>query len=118
MKNLTAIASLAFLAACGISEESFAEKYADKFCEVSEDLSCGDWCGDTSGTGTTTATTSNDCDFDSAAAKDCLNGEWTCNSDFDPILFPEGPAACLEVYDCGTTGTGTGTGTTTTTSGT
>lgn len=114
MKNLTLFA-LPLLVACGYSESKFEEDFAAAFCDKATELDCGE-CVEA--TGTTTATTGTDaaeCDYDSKAAKDCIDGEWTCTEitvpGADPILFVTPPDICLDVYDCGTA-TGT-TGTTT-----
>jgi hypothetical protein len=110
MKNLFAVSTLFALAACGISEDDFAAEYADKYCAELE--TCGsDFTCSTTGTTTATTTAVADCEFDAAAAQDCLDGEWTCD---DTLKLPIPPAACGTVYTCatGTTGTTTTTGTT------
>lgn len=90
-----------------MSEEDFAADYMDKYCE--ELTTCGSEfeCADTTGTATGTTTSEITCEFDSAAAKDCLDGEWTCD---DTLKLPVPPSECGSVYtNC--TGTPTGTGT-------
>ena len=92
-----------------LSETSFFEKYGEKRCEefarcvTNASASCEEL--------TTTATSMGDCEFDKAAAHDCLKGTWTCDTQFEGYEFPVPPSACASV--CGTsaaTGTGTGTG--------
>lgn len=109
MRNLMVISSLFFVAACGLSQEKFEEQFAEKFCE--EWAACNTTTECPTGTGTGTGTT--ECDFDKAAAKDCLDGEWTCNTDFPGFEFPVPPAACADVCGAatGTTPTETTTGT-------
>lgn len=98
MKNMMFISALVALAACGMSEDKFADKFADKACET-----CESWCdlpeGDDSGEDATA-----DCDFDSKAAKECLKADWTCETIGEgdaAIEFPDLPAVCGTVYDCG-----------------
>ncbi len=105
MKNLTLFA-LPMLAACGLSEEKFAEEYAQTFCDKIVELDCGTECVEATGTDTTaTATGTDTCEYDAKAAKDCLNGEWVCTDFGGGFLFPEGPAECLQVYVCTDTDT-------------
>jgi hypothetical protein len=93
--------------ACGITEDEFAAGYTDKYCAQLE--TCGsDFACSTSGTTATTTTALANCEFDAAAAQDCLDGEWTCD---DSLNLPNPPAACGTVYTC-TTGTTTTSGST------
>lgn len=41
-----------------------------------------------------------DCAFDRKLARECLNGVWTCDTEFVGFEYPVGPAACNAV--CGT----------------
>ncbi len=109
MKNLTLFASAVLFTACGYSEDKFAEDFADKLCET-----CSDYCATATTTGTTTGGTDDACDFDSKAAKDCIDGAWTCE-DLYGFQIPSLPDACADVCGSATGTTGT---TTTTTSGT
>jgi hypothetical protein len=98
---------LPLIASGCLSEASFFEKYAERRCEefatcvTAETASCEQL--------TTTETESADCEFDKAAARDCLKGAWTCDTQFEGFEIPVPPSACANVCG-GLTGTGTGTG--------
>lgn len=82
----------------GLTEEEFGEQFLDIFCEEWEACNTSEPCpvGATT-TRTTTATT--ECDYDPVAAQDCLDGSWTCNTDFPGFEYPVAPSVCSEV--CG-----------------
>lgn len=102
MRNLVYAATALSLVGC-LSQSAFEEKYAEKFCaEWAECNTAGTECP-TGGTGTGTGEEA-ECDYDSGAAKDCLNEEWTCNDDFPGFEFPVPPSACANV--CGDGGGG------------
>lgn len=100
MHRMIPFFALTFLTGCGMSEEKFMEEFEAKFCEKLEE--CGDFSCDDA-TGTTATGTEMTCEnYDKAAAKDCINGEWTCDADFG---FPIPPTVCNDV--CGaSTGSG------------
>lgn len=112
MRNLMFVSALFGLAACGPTEESFSEDFVTAYCDAWTACNTTTDCPVSSG-GTTTTTGTSTCDFDKAAASDCLDGEFTCNTDVPGFEYVEAPAACANV--CGSGGT---TGTTTSTSST
>ena len=88
-----------------LSEARFNEKYAEKKCEEFERcVTSGGSCGEL-GTGSTTTADPVECEFDKAAARECLRGVWTCDDQFEGYEFPIPPSACASV--CGTVGTAT-----------
>ena len=108
MKNALFIASLFALAACGLSEDKFAEEFATKVCDAYHE--CDESIDCEAGSTTDTSEAAVECEFDKDAAKACLDGVYACD---DSAGFPlvELPSDCLNVYDCSATGT-TSTGTT------
>ena len=114
MRNLIYTSALLSMVGCGISEDKFNEEFAAKYCEEQAICNPEMACGDATGT-TTTGTVVVECDFDKAAAKDCLNGTWSCNDDFPGFEFAVPPSVCGSVCGAATTGTTTTTETTTTT---
>jgi hypothetical protein len=114
MKYLT-LSALPLFVACGYSESKFEDDFAAAFCDKATELDCGECIEVTGDTTTTTTMDAADCDYDSKAAKDCVDGEWTCTEitvpGADPIQFVTPPAICADVYDCGTA-TGSGSDTT------
>ena len=102
MRNLFISAAL-LLAACGPSEDSFADDFLANAC----DAACDDsefYCNP--GDSTTDGTSSVECDFDKKAAKDCLNGEFTCDGE-EGATYTVAPAACdyTKIYTNCTGGT-------------
>ena len=88
------------LAGCNLSPEEFTEKKRDLQCEVCDgkgnfdceqipEESPEDMAG---------------CDYDEEAARECLKGNWSCNTDTPPIVFAESPEICDDVWDCGKAG--------------
>ena len=95
MRNLFISAAL-LLAACGPSEDSFSEDFLAAACDAGCELDSEFYCNPPEATGTTDATTETECEFDKKAAKDCLNGEFTC----DETGLTVAPAECANVYSC------------------
>jgi len=94
MRPVAPLLSL-MLVGCGVSEDEFQNRYGEKYCD--QQLSCVpesecDYAGYPDPT--------KGCDYDPAAAKDCLKDEWTCNVEFDPVVFPESAKTCDDVYVC------------------
>jgi hypothetical protein len=85
------------LSAGCLSQAAFEEKYAAKLCEEFE--SCVTSAEATCDELTTTTAEPVECEFDRSAARDCLKGVWTCDSQFEGYEFPIPPAACASV--CG-----------------
>lgn len=102
MRNAIMFPALFLAVACGYSEEKYADDYVEKFCAEWADCapdgsSCpvsnseaecpeGETCPEFT------------CDFNADAAKDCIDGAWTCNDEFEGFEFPEGPSACNNVF--------------------
>ena len=80
MRNLIYVATLA-LVACGYSEDKYAEDFAAKYCD--QLVECGqDPCADATTTETTDTTPVDDsCEFDSGAAKECIDAAWECSEE-------------------------------------
>ena len=102
MRNLVLAAATTLTLVGCLSQSAYEEKFVEKYCE--EWKACNTATPDDcpmegSGTGTTTAEAEDNCDYDSGAAKDCLNGEWTCNDEFEGFEVPVPPAVCADV--CG-----------------
>lgn len=98
MKKLL-IGATVMLAACGLSEDKFAEDFETKFCDAL--TVCGTECPDTSD-GEDGEDTTADCEFDKDKAQDCLDGlDAITEDDCDETTgFFTVPTACGEVYDC------------------
>jgi hypothetical protein len=101
MRNLLYVSALVAVGGC-LSQAKFEEKFADKYCE--EYLACTTVEGATCAEGTATGTAEVECDVDKAAAKACLDGTYTCNTDFPGLEFVIPPAECGQV--CGAAATG------------
>jgi hypothetical protein len=84
------------LAACGLSEDQYQEKYLDKYCDQYDTCDPEAQCDVDS-----FPDMYNNCDYEPKTARQCLQAEWTCNTDFDPIIFPEPADICEDVYVCG-----------------
>ena len=86
----------------GSPEEEFGLAFVDRYCdEWDACVTSGEPClfeGTTTGGGTTTTTT-DPCEFDAVAAQACLDGEWTCNTEYAGFEFVMTPDACGDV--CG-----------------
>ncbi len=76
----------------GISEDTYRDE-AQAACEVAD---CGDFPCDES------TEAPDNCVFDPLAAEACVSKAWTC-SELDGFGYPDGPAACADVYRCGST---------------
>ncbi len=100
MRNLMTIFTLA-LVACGYSEEKYAEDLAAKLCDTL--VECGGECVEGTGTGTGTVEIPDTCEFDSKAAKECIDATWEC-TDVGGVQFPTPAAVCATVYVCEGTG--------------
>ena len=101
MSRFIMLGALVGLAGC-LNEDKFTEQYADAACaeqticdEAIAELVCNPPAVDDA-----VEAVESTCDFDKAAAKDCLDGAWSC-SEFD-IAVP--PSACANV--CGSTDAG------------
>lgn len=87
--------SVGFVLLCGgcLSYQSFLDQKNDKFCEqyavCNPDADC-----ELPDEATVSDT---GCDFDASAARDCLKGEWACNTSFPGYEYPSAPSACLSV---------------------
>jgi hypothetical protein len=95
MHRHIAVAALLLLAACGMSEGKFLKKVVDvacAACEGEDAFECAAF--EESWTGL------EGCEYDPKAAKECAKGEWTCNTNTPPIVFPDRPSACDKVYEC------------------
>jgi hypothetical protein len=83
------------IAACGAatSETTFASTYGERYCEATEacgsSLECSPVVGERAG-----------CAYDAEAAAACLDGVWTCNTDYQGYEFAQPPSACDRVWDC------------------
>jgi hypothetical protein len=106
MRNLIYVATLA-LVACGYSEDKYAEDFAAKYCD--QLVECGgEPCADATGTDTTDTTPVDDsCEFDSGAAKECIDAAWECSEEVAGFSFPIPAEICGKVYVCSGTGTTT-----------
>ena len=98
MRTVMMISSLLGIAACGISEEEWAEEYQVLWCDQIEKCGSPLECDD----GAALQQSGEFCEYDRAAAKACLDEEaWGC----DENDFPTIPGACEDVVICsGTTG--------------
>ena len=113
MRNLITFATLA-LVACGYSEDKYAEDLATKLCDMVLECTgepCPETATGTTGTTGTTATVPDDCEFDGAAAKECIDAEWTCSEEVAGFSFPVPADVCANVYVCGETTGSEATGT-------
>ncbi len=84
------------LAACSLSPEDFASKKRDVACEVCE----GQGNFDCEQIPEESPEEMAGCDYDEDAARECLKGDWVCNTDTPPIVFAEQPDICDDVWDC------------------
>lgn len=96
MKHLIPLALVA-LVGCTLSPEKFAEKKRDLECETCE----GKGNFDCEQLPNEDPEDQAGCDYDEEAAKECLKGVWSCNTDVDPIVFAESPPICEDVWECG-----------------
>lgn len=80
----------------GVNENNFGEKYVEKYCAEYEDCSGESDCPLTTMATPTgyTPPTPAECDFDQAAADDCIDGEWTCDSFYGFTVVIPPPACC------------------------
>lgn len=72
---------------CDAMEECACESFDTGDCEIEVDCDETDW--------------PEGCLFDGQAARDCINGRFTCDVDGDSLEL-EAPAACARVYSCET----------------
>ena len=96
MRNIILLGAIAAMTACGYSEDKFNDDFATEFCRVTE--LCGGECAE-AGEGGEDA---GECDFDSDAAKSCVDGlaAVTECDDTDPMaLFDLIPATCADVCE-------------------
>ena len=97
MKNILGLLALTTLVGCSYSEDKFNDDSKQAGCAYLTD--CTDQyddfedCMDDDNTDDPDAS----CEYDSSAAKDCVDGleALTCENDFDDF-----PAVCLQVYVC------------------
>jgi len=91
--------SLLLLVAGCLDYPSFLQKQRDRYCEELEKCSPDTECVVPTVDDTGYTTGIEDCDFDRKQARDCLEGEWKCESPLgDPAYqYPIGPAACSAV---------------------
>lgn len=106
MDRMVGIAALAMLAACGYSEERFADDLTRAMCDklVECELFPGDedqcYLQTIDGEGDNT-----DCDYDPQAARECLSAIDSLTCPEEELLVP--PAVCGDVYtNCGGADTG------------
>jgi hypothetical protein len=96
MRTTLFLAATLAASACGYSEAKFENKFEKVFCDKLAE------CSGMSCDGIEREEPVEACDFDPSAAKDCIDGNWTCASFFG-MQFPSPPAACGRVYtDCPT----------------
>lgn len=123
MQRLLSSMTLGCLVGCGVSESRFIERYNERVCSECEDAAvefCEDednqdmlMCeeaevSDGAGFGCDELESFfrsddafDDCDYDAKAAADCLKGEWVCKTDLAPVLYPDYPDICEQVWVCG-----------------
>ncbi|MEQ1505118.1 MAG: hypothetical protein ABMB14_22985 [Myxococcota bacterium] len=90
---------LAPLPGC-LSYEQFLERKSERYCDELANCNPNAICAEPTGTDTGYAADLFDCAFDAKAARACLNGTWTCNTEFGAeFAYPIGPAECALV--CG-----------------
>ena len=99
MRQLWTLAPI-LLVAC-LSYDKFQDKYAEKDCEAGRACDESYPCDFDV---TTDLPLPEDCDFDRAAARSCLNTEWTCNDTFPHFEYAVPPASCEAVCTTLTTG--------------
>ncbi len=88
-----------FLTACGgHKDEKFSEKFGEVLCDAYAECGPEVEC-ETNALGDFDVS---DCEYDKDAAKECLDGEFVCNSDFgDGFEYVEVPEICSAVFtDC------------------
>lgn len=99
LRTLLLAAPLVSLGTGCLSYQDFLAKKHEKYCEelakCNPDIPCEQPEEADTGYGT-----GEECDFQSGAARDCLKGTWTCNTEFVGFEYPIGPQACEGV--CGT----------------
>jgi hypothetical protein len=128
MRGLLGAVTLVSLNGCGVGESRFIERYNERVCSECEDASvefCADednqdmlMCqeaelSDGAGFGCDelesffqSGDSFDDCDYDAKAASECLKEEWVCKTDLAPVLYPDYPDICEDVWVCGSaTGT-------------
>lgn len=94
----TALVMIAGVVSGCLTYEGFLRKKADTYCETlakcNPDTPCAYPSPADTGYGDF-----DDCDFDSAAARDCLRGEWICSNDFggQEFSYPLSPEICDSV---------------------
>jgi len=92
MRSILSLAPL-LLISC-LSYEKYGERVSNKDCTegrvCSESYQCNfDPAED--------LPAAEDCDFDRSAARDCLDAEWTCNTNFTGFEFAVRPTSCEAV---------------------
>ena len=97
MKNFMMAATMLTLVACGYSEDKFTDEFADASCEWT--VECYPDLYDDVDACLADATGGDDAecvDYDSSAAKDCVEGVqgMSCPAEGE---FPEFPSACADV---------------------
>ena len=74
-------------------ETVFVSSYGTEFCDHASScnpgLACSPDVGDRSA-----------CAYDATAAAACLEGSWSCNTEFVGYEYAQPPAACERVWDC------------------
>jgi hypothetical protein len=103
MKNaslaLVAAALVTVGTACGITPEKFAEDFVPLYCDAWDScVTSGRPCPVTL---EEAAFESPDCNFDKAAARDCLASDYTCDETVPGFEVVVTPDACLADRICG-----------------
>jgi hypothetical protein len=91
-------ALLASVVAGCLSYDAFLEKKSNKYCEELAKCNPETPCEIPAGVDTGSPA-EEDCDYDAGAARDCLNGVWTCDDRFPGFEYPVPAQACFAV--CG-----------------
>ena len=123
MQRLLSGIALWCLVGCGVPESRFIEKYNERVCTECEDAAaefCEDednqdmlMCEEVEASGGAgfgceelesfehSSEAFEECDYDAKAAADCLKGDWVCKTDLAPVLYPDYPDICEQVWVCG-----------------
>lgn len=93
------VLSLLVLAGC-MSPARFDSKFEARFCEEWKSCNPEFECE-------LAELDYSDCEFDGKAAKDCLSGDWVCDTSNSAFPLVEPPEVCNQVYTGCTADTGT-----------
>lgn len=77
-----------------LTEEEFVDEFAERYCAEWEDCNTS---GAPCGVDEDAETAVGPCEFDEDAAEECLDGTWTCNTDFPGLEYVVPPPECMEV---------------------